>query len=69
MEVANYRHITVLPVICKIFEKILYNHLELNFKSINFVYVKQYEFRQIPSAISACVDLAQTVKSILIKNN
>lgn len=58
----NYRPISVLPVISKIFEKILYNRLETFLDSINFLYNKQYGFRRKSNTLSATIDLITKIK-------
>lgn len=59
----NYRPISVLPVISKIFEKVLYNRLDPYLDSISFLYPKQYGFRQRSNTLSASVDLITKVKN------
>lgn len=59
----NYRPISVLPVMSKIFEKILYNRLETYLNSINFLYNKQYGFRPKSNTLSATVDIITKIKT------
>lgn len=59
----NYRPISVLPVLSKIFEKILYNRLEAYLNSIHFLSAKQYGFRPKSNTLSATVDLISKVKN------
>lgn len=59
----NYRPISVLPVISKIFEKIIYNRLDAYLTSINFLYPKQYGFRTMSNTLSATVDLVNKIKN------
>lgn len=60
---SNYRPISVLPVISKIFEKVIYNRLEKYLNSINFLYDKQYGFRPKSNTLSATVDLVTKIKN------
>lgn len=60
---SNYRPISVLPVVSKIFEKIIYNRLETYLNSINFLYPKQYGFRPKSNTLSATVDLVTKIKN------
>lgn len=53
----NYRPISVLPVLSKILERILYTRLEKHLTSINFLSDRQYGFRSKSSTLSATVDL------------
>ncbi|CAH2207953.1 jg27941, partial [Pararge aegeria aegeria] len=58
----NYRPISVLPVLSKIFEKAIYSRLIQYLNSINFLYEKQYGFRSKSSTISAAIDLVTNMK-------
>lgn len=60
LDAGNYRPISVLPIISKIFEKIIYNRLEHYLDSINFISDKQYGFRPKSNTLSACIDLITT---------
>lgn len=60
---SNYRPISVLPVMSKIIEKILYNRLESFLKSNNFFYQKQYGFRPQSNTLSATIDLITKIKN------
>lgn len=59
----NYRPISVLPVISKIFEKILYNRLETYLNEIDFLSKKQYGFRKKSNTLSATIDLVTKLKN------
>lgn len=59
----NYRPISVLPIVSKVFEKIIYNRLDIYLKSINFLYDKQYGFRSKSNTLSACIDLITNLKN------
>lgn len=58
----NYRPISVLPSISKIFEKIIFNRLDNFLKSVNFFYHKQYGFRNKSNTLTACIDLVTKLK-------
>lgn len=58
----NYRPISVLPVISKILEKILYNRLEVYLDSINFISDRQYGFRPKSNTLTATIDLVTKIK-------
>lgn len=59
----NYRPISVLPVISKIFEKILYNRLQTFLNSKCFFYAKQYGFRAQSNTLAATIDLITKIKN------
>lgn len=65
----NYRPISVLPVLSKIFERILYNRVEKYLNSIDFFYSKQYGFRPKSNTLSATVDLITNLKTNIDKKN
>lgn len=59
----NYRPISVLPVISKIFEKVLYIRLIEHLDSVNFLFKGQYGFRSKSSTLSATIDLITKIKT------
>ncbi|KAL0851343.1 hypothetical protein ABMA28_007163 [Loxostege sticticalis] len=59
----NYRPISVLPVISKIFEKVIYSRLETYLNSKDFFFKKQYGFRPKTNTLSATVDLITKIKN------
>lgn len=59
---SNYRPISVLPVISKVLEKILYSRLDAYLASINFISSRQYGFRPQSNTLSATVDLVTKIK-------
>lgn len=61
-EPGNYRPVSVLPILSKIFERVLYNRLMSFLNSINFLYDKQYGFRPKSNTLSATVDLVTDIK-------
>jgi hypothetical protein len=58
----NYRPVSVLPVMSKIFEKIIYNRLNNYLTQFNFLYDRQYGFRSQSSTLSATIDLVTKIK-------
>jgi hypothetical protein len=61
----NYRPISVLPTLSKIFEKVLHSRLEVFLNSINFFYKNQYGFRRKSNTLAATIDLVTRVKNNL----
>ncbi|XP_045452345.1 uncharacterized protein LOC123661426 [Melitaea cinxia] len=66
---SNYRPISVLPVMSKIFERILYNRLNAYFSEKQFLSKRQYGFRPKSSTLSAVVDLITKIKTNIDKKN
>nr|XP_034824833.1 uncharacterized protein LOC117982579 [Maniola hyperantus] len=58
----NYRPISVLPIISKIFEKIIYNRLEIFLNINNIISQNQYGFRKKSNTLSATIDLITKLK-------
>ncbi|XP_045488502.1 uncharacterized protein LOC123690046 [Pieris rapae] len=59
----NYRPISVLPVLSKVFEKILYKRLHSFLNSKDFFYQKQYGFRAQSNTLAATIDLVTKIKN------
>ena len=57
----NYRPISLLPVISKVFEKIVYNQLFKYFTDNNLFYTSQYGFRSLHSTELASLELIDKV--------
>lgn len=68
-DVNNYRPISVLPVMSKIYEKIIYDRLSKHLTSIDFLSVCQYGFRAKSNTISATTDLVTSIKSNIDSKN
>lgn len=62
---SNYRPISVLPTLSKIFEKILHSRLETFLNSINFFYKNQYGFRRKSNTLAATIDFVTKIKNKL----
>lgn len=65
----NYRPISVLPVVSKIFEKIMYNRLKTYLDSIKYINKKQYGFRPQSNSLSATIDLITKIKTNIDDKN
>ena len=63
----NYRPISVLPAISKVFEKIIANQIHHHFKSHNLYYDNQYGFRENHSTEFAALELVDRLTSELDK--
>lgn len=59
---SNYRPITVLPIISKIFEKVIQTRLNSFLNSINFISPAQYGFCAASSTEAACVNLLNDIQ-------
>jgi hypothetical protein len=57
----NYRPISILPAISKIFEKVIYNQISTYFKENNLLYNSQYGFRQQYSTELANLELIDKI--------
>ena len=66
---SNYRPISLLPAMSKIFEKIVYNQLYQYFDSNNLFYKSQYGFRKNHSTELAALELIDRIKCDLDKGN
>ena len=65
--VSNYRPISLLPLVSKIFEKVMYNRLSLFFQQQKILYKKQFGFQKGKSTELALIDLVANVISSLEK--
>lgn len=63
LDPSNYRPISVLPVISKVFERILYDRLDKFLNSNKFFSKKQYGFRPKSNTLSATIDLVTKIKN------
>ena len=57
----NYRSISILPALSKIFEKCRYNELISYFSSENIITPKQYGFRPGSNTVDCLVDLLEEI--------
>lgn len=60
---SNYRPVSVLPVISKIFERVLYNRLNEYLTEKKFLIDQQYGFRSKSSTLTAAADLITKIKT------
>ncbi|CAH2107280.1 unnamed protein product [Euphydryas editha] len=65
----NYRPVSVLPVISKIFERIIYDRLNTYLTEKNFLIDQQYGFRSKSSTMIAAVDLVTKIKTNIDRRN
>ncbi|CAF4908207.1 unnamed protein product [Pieris macdunnoughi] len=59
----NYRPISVLPVMSKILERVVYTRLLDHLNNINFLYEHQYGFRSKSNTLSATINLITKIKT------
>ena len=63
----NYRPISILPTLSKIFEKIVHTQIYDYFQSNDLLFASQYGFRPNHSTESAAIDFVDFLKEKLIK--
>ena len=68
LEACNYRPISLLSNINKIFEKLMYIRLYSFFNKYNCIYKQQFGFRQHHSTIHALIDLTESIRQALDNN-
>ena len=76
MEFTNYRPISVLPVVSKVFDKIIYSRLHTFIENPNILYQHQYGFRKkysidmalthLTNKLSTSIDNNETTMAIFI---
>jgi len=64
----NYRPISILPGISKIFEKVMYNQITDHFNDNNLFYLSQYGFRKGHNTEYATVELINRITSEMDEN-
>ena len=69
MEMNNYRPISLLPVLSKMLEKLMYSRLNSFIDSNNFLSDAQYGFRKFKSTELAVLDLTQSIMSNMDAKN
>ena len=67
-DISNYRPISILPVLDKIFEKLIYIRLYSFFEKFNIISDNQFGFRDKKSTLHAALQLEKTILSAF-KNN
>ena len=68
-DITNYRPISLLPVLSKIFEKLIHSRLTKFFNDNNVIYNKQFGFRKKHSTIHALNTAVTQIINSLNKNN
>ena len=68
-DITNYRAISLLPVLSKIFEKLIHSRLTKFFDDNNVIYNKQFGFRKKHSTIHALNTAVTQIINSLNKNN
>ena len=68
-DITNYRPISLLPVLSKIFEKLIHSRLTKLFDDNNVIYNKQFGFRKKHSTIHALNTAVTQIINSLNKNN
>ena len=66
--IENYRPISILPAISKIFEKVIYNQLTSHFDNNDLFYSSQYGFRKCHNTEFAAVELIDRITKQMDKN-
>ena len=67
-EVGNYRSVSILPVVSKIFERIVYDQLSKHLDKHNILYKYQSCFRKSNSTEKALIDLSDRIKFSMDKS-
>jgi len=67
--ISNYRPISLLPTISKIFEKVIFNQMHIYFKENNIYYNHQYGFRESHSTEHAALELIDRIIKQLDNRN
>jgi len=68
-DVSNYRPISLVPVMSKILEKIVSEHLTQYLETHQYIHLQQYGFRQNNSTESAICTLLENIVQPLDKGN
>jgi hypothetical protein len=67
--IENYRPISILPAISKIFEKVLFNQIHQHFKENNLYYAFQYGFRESHSTELAVLEIIDRISHSMDQGN
>ena len=65
----NYRPVSLLPALSKIFERVIYNQINKYFTLNNLCYEGKYGFRSKHSTELAALDIIDTITSCMEKGN
>ena len=67
--IENYRPISLLPAISKIFERVIFNQMNAYFTLNNLFYDKQYGFRKYHSTELAALNVVDTIVNHMDNGN
>ena len=67
-EIGNYRPVSILPVVSKIFERIVYNQLSKHLDKHNILYKYQSGFRKSYSKEAALIDFSDRIRLSMDKD-
>lgn len=65
----NYRPISILPLLNKVFEKLIYSRLLSHLNQLHFLYKRQYGFRACSSTSGCAIDMMDFVYSKIDESN
>ena len=65
----NYRPVSILSSVSKVFEKIMHNQIYEHFEKLNILYPNQYGFRKNHSTEYAAMELVERIINEMDKNN
>ena len=68
-DISNYRPISMLPSVSKVFERIMHDQVYTYFNSRNLFYPSQYGFRKQRSTEMAALELIENIINEMDKNN
>ena len=62
-DVDKYRSTSLLPILSKVLEKIMYNRLIKFLDKSDILYEKQFGFRSKPSTVDALIEITENIRS------
>lgn len=68
-EISNYRPVSILPSVSKIYERVMYNRLVDHLQNNNLFDEQQHGFRKGKSTTSALLDFSETIIDAVDKGN
>ena len=69
LDCSNYRPISLLPTVSKIFEKYVYNRVYSFLEKNNLIFKRQFSFRSCYSSHHTIVNLVESIKKYIDNNN